>query len=85
METQAWGVILADMAGHVADVLCAEGTGPRAALYDATIGSFYVEATTPTAQRAETSPSGWAEGLLGQQQARDERGARGCRPDEEPD
>lgn len=32
METTAWGVILADMAGHVADALSAEGVGPRAAL-----------------------------------------------------
>lgn len=58
METQAWGVILADMAGHVADALCAEGIGSRAPLYDATIGSFDVEATMPTAQRAGDKPVG---------------------------
>lgn len=58
METTAWGVILADMAGHVADALCAEGMGPRAALYDAIVGSFNVEATMPTAQRTGDKPAG---------------------------
>lgn len=52
METTAWGIILADMAGHVADALSAEGMGPRAVLYDAIVGSFNVEATMPTAARS---------------------------------
>ena len=52
METTAWGIILADMAGHVADALSAEGMGPRAVLYDAIVGSFNVEATLPTAERS---------------------------------
>ncbi|OYX05851.1 MAG: DUF5076 domain-containing protein [Caulobacter vibrioides] len=58
METTAWGIVLADMAGHVADALSAEGMGPRAALYDAIIGSFNVEAAMPTAQRAGDTPAG---------------------------
>lgn len=58
METTAWGIILADMAGHVADALSAEGMGPRAVLYDAIVGSFNVEATFPAAQRAGNPSSG---------------------------
>lgn len=57
METTAWGIILADMAGHVADALCAEGMGPRAALYDAIVGSFNVETTMPTAKRTGSTPA----------------------------
>ena len=50
-ETAAWGVILADLAGHVADALGAEGMGSRADLLDALVESFNDEVTTPSSSR----------------------------------
>ncbi len=51
METSAWGVILADLAGHVADALSAEGLGAKAELLDAIVESFDREVTTPSSER----------------------------------
>ncbi len=50
-ETAAWGIILADLAGHLADALSAEGMGSRADLLDAVIESFNEEATSPSSER----------------------------------
>lgn len=50
-ETAAWGVILADLAGHVADALSAEGLGSRADLLDAVVERFNVEAAAPSSER----------------------------------
>jgi len=50
-ETAAWGIILADMAGHVADALSVEGMGSRADLLEALIESFNIEAAAPSSQR----------------------------------
>jgi hypothetical protein len=50
-ETAAWGIILADLAGHVADALSAEGMGSRADLLDALVGSFNSEVLAPSARR----------------------------------
>jgi hypothetical protein len=46
-ETAAWGVILADLAGHVADALSAEGLGSREDLLDALVGGFNDEVSDP--------------------------------------
>ncbi|MCA0356781.1 MAG: DUF5076 domain-containing protein [Proteobacteria bacterium] len=51
METTAWGIILADMAGHIADALNGAGFGPRLALFEAVVGSFNVECLAPTSER----------------------------------
>jgi len=51
METSAWGIILADLAGHVADALSAEGMGGRADLLDALIECFNDEVATPSSER----------------------------------
>jgi hypothetical protein len=50
-ETAAWGIILADLAGHVADALSAEGLGSRADLLDALVERFNDEAAEPSSQR----------------------------------
>lgn len=50
-ETTAWGVILADLAGHVADALSAEGMGSRAALLDALVETFNTETAAPSSER----------------------------------
>ena len=50
-ETAAWGIIFADLAGHVADALGAEGMGPRADLLDALVESFNEEVAAPSSQR----------------------------------
>jgi hypothetical protein len=55
-ETAAWGIILADLAGHVADALSAEGMGSRADLLEALTESFNDEVAAPSSGR--TSGSG---------------------------
>jgi hypothetical protein len=50
-ETAAWGIILADLAGHVADALSAEGLGSRADLLDALIERFNDETAEPSSER----------------------------------
>jgi hypothetical protein len=50
-ETAAWGIILADLAGHVADALSAEGMGGRADLLDALAESFNDEVAAPSSAR----------------------------------
>ncbi|KRA70367.1 hypothetical protein ASD89_13460 [Caulobacter sp. Root656] len=50
-ETAAWGIILADLAGHVADALSAEGLGSRADLLDALVERFNDEAAEPSSER----------------------------------
>jgi len=50
-ETTAWGIILADLAGHVADALSAAGMGAKAALFDAVVESFGAEVSRPTSNR----------------------------------
>ncbi|GGL27628.1 DUF5076 domain-containing protein [Caulobacter rhizosphaerae] len=53
-ETRAWAIILADMAGHIADALSAAGMGSRADLLDALADRFNAEVASPTsARRAE--------------------------------
>ena len=42
-ETIAWGIILADLAGHVADALRAEGMGAKADLLEAIMAGFNAE------------------------------------------
>lgn len=51
-ETSAWGIILADMAGHIADALSADGMGDRAELLDAIIESFGDETAAPSSSRS---------------------------------
>jgi hypothetical protein len=50
-ETAAWGIILADLAGRVADALSAEGLGSRADLLDALIERFNDETAEPSSER----------------------------------
>jgi hypothetical protein len=50
-EIAAWGVILADLAGHVADALSAEGMGSRSDLLDALVERFSDEVATPSSER----------------------------------
>ena len=50
-ETAAWGIILADLAGHVADALSAQGMGSRANLLDALVESFNDEVAMPSSER----------------------------------
>jgi len=52
-ETAAWGVILADLAGRVADALSAEGLGSRTALLEALIDSFGREVAGPSSERTD--------------------------------
>lgn len=51
-ETQAWGIILADAAQHVADALQAEGLGKRAALLDQIVRSLEEELNSATSKRS---------------------------------
>lgn len=51
-ETSAWGIILADLAGHVADALCAEGMGARGNLLEAIIERFNEEVAAPSSERS---------------------------------
>jgi hypothetical protein len=57
-ETAAWGIILADLAGHVADALSAEGMGSRAGLLDALVESFNTETAAPSSERTGGSGAG---------------------------
>jgi hypothetical protein len=50
-EIAAWGVILADLAGHVADALSAEGLGRRSDLLDAPAERFSDEVAAPSSER----------------------------------
>ncbi|SFK11392.1 protein of unknown function [Caulobacter sp. UNC279MFTsu5.1] len=50
-ETAAWGVVLADLAGHVADALSAEGMGSRENLLDALAERFNDEMISPSSER----------------------------------
>jgi len=51
-EITAWGLILADMAGHVADALSAEGMGSRTDLLEALAERFNQEVASPTSERS---------------------------------
>jgi hypothetical protein len=51
-ETSAWGIILADLAGHVADALGADGMGVKAELLRAIVESFNEEVLAPTSERS---------------------------------
>ena len=51
-ETAAWGIILADLAGHVVDALSAEGIGSQADLLDALVESFNDEVAAPSSGRS---------------------------------
>lgn len=51
-ETAAWGIILADLAGHVADALSADGMGAKATLLDAIVETLNAELAAPTSERA---------------------------------
>jgi hypothetical protein len=56
-ETSAWGIILADMAGHVADALSKDGMGNRAELFQAILESFIEETAAPSsALTGEAAP-----------------------------
>ena len=57
-ETTAWGIILADLAGHVADALSAEGMGAKADLFEAIVESFSTEVSAPSSERVGQSGSG---------------------------
>jgi hypothetical protein len=51
-ETSAWGIILADLAGHIADALSADGLGSKAGLLEAIIERFNDEVSSPTSPRS---------------------------------
>ena len=57
-ETSAWGIILADLAGHVADALSAEGMGARAALFATIVERFNEEVSAPSSERTAGTSSG---------------------------
>ena len=50
-EVAAWGVILADLAQHVADALSAEGFGSREDLFESLVQTFNDEVSAPTSPR----------------------------------
>jgi hypothetical protein len=56
-ETSAWGIILADIAGHVADALSKDGLGNRAELFQAIVEGFIEETADPSsALTGEAAP-----------------------------
>jgi len=50
-EISAWGIILADLTGHIADALSAEGMGAKAALFEAIVERFNEEVSAPSSER----------------------------------
>ena len=56
-ETRAWGIILADIAGHVADALSADGLAGKAELLEAIIDSFNDEVSAPSSGRTGEAAS----------------------------
>ena len=59
-ETTAWGIILADLAGHVADALSGDGMGAKADLFAAIVDSFSEEVGAPSSGRTGQAGSGSA-------------------------
>jgi len=57
-ETMAWGSFWADLAGHVADALSAEGMGAKADLLEAIIVDFNAEVSAPSSRRSGASGAG---------------------------
>lgn len=57
-ETAAWGIILADLAGHLADALSAGGMGAKADLFDAIVAGFNAEVSAPSSTRTGQSGAG---------------------------
>jgi hypothetical protein len=57
-ETSAWGIILADLAGHVADALSAAGMGASTDLFQAIVESFNDEVSAPSSSRMGGSGTG---------------------------
>ena len=55
--TLAWGIILADLAGHVADGLSAEGLGAKADVFEAIVQCFNEEVSAPSSERMGGSGS----------------------------
>ena len=54
-ETLAWGIILADLAGQVADALSADGMGARAGLLEAYVQNIVRPPGTPAPPAAGTT------------------------------
>lgn len=50
-ETVAWGIILADLAGHIADALSADGMGAKTERLEALVESFNAEVSAPSSER----------------------------------
>ncbi|MFC4441771.1 DUF5076 domain-containing protein [Caulobacter henricii] len=57
-ETAAWGIILADLAGHVADALSAAGMGAKADLFEVIVDGFNEEVSAPSSTRMGQSGAG---------------------------
>ena len=55
-ETRAWGMILADMAGHIADALSGQGMADRNELFQAIVDRFDEETSRPTSTRTGSVP-----------------------------
>ncbi len=57
-ETSAWGIILADLAGPIADALSADGMGAQADLFEAIVERFNEEVSAPSSRRMGGSAAG---------------------------